>query len=278
MAQLLGSLATFGAGFGVRPLGAIVFGHIGDFVGRGNTPSSSRWRPWASRRPRRLSSQLCDGRAVGDDSPGASAAAPGPRAGRRVRRRGDLHRRARARCEAWLLHELHPDHGHLGILLEHGGHRDDRIAVGEAAFKLYGWRVPFLLSFVLLGVSLYIRLKMRESPLFQKLKASGQVSTNPSRESFMQAANVRYILIALFGATAGQGVVWYTGQFYALTFLQKSLGIGWQSAYLMMSCALLVTSPLFVFFGWLSDRMVGRASCSGAAPWRGSPTCRSTSG
>jgi MFS family permease len=109
----------------------------------------------------------------------------------------------------------------------------------------------------LLVVSLYIRLLMKESPLFTKLKNSGKASTSPLRDSFTKWPNLKYVLIALFGATAGQGVVWYTGQFYALTFLQSALKIGWKDAYILMSAALILTTPLFVVFGRLSDR-IGR--------------------
>jgi MFS family permease len=132
-----------------------------------------------------------------------------------------------------------------------------RLAFGEAAFKSWGWRVPFLLSFALLGVSLYIRLKMKESPLFSRLKSAGKTSRNPLKESFTNALNFKYVMLALLGATAGQGVVWYTGQFYALTFMQSALKIGWKDAYIMMSIALVLTTPLFVYFGRLSDR-IGR--------------------
>jgi MFS family permease len=106
-------------------------------------------------------------------------------------------------------------------------------------------------------VSLYIRLKMRESPLFSKLKSEGRVSKNPLKESFGNPKNLRYVLLALFGATAGQGVVWYTGQFYALTFLQKPLNLDWRLAYLLVSAALALGTPFFVVFGSLSDR-IGR--------------------
>jgi MFS family permease len=106
-------------------------------------------------------------------------------------------------------------------------------------------------------VSLYIRLKMRESPLFAKLKSEGRVSKNPLKESFANRRNLRYVLLALFGATAGQGVVWYTGQFYALTFLQKPLNLDWRLAFLLVSAALALGTPFFVVFGHLSDR-IGR--------------------
>jgi MFS family permease len=100
-----------------------------------------------------------------------------------------------------------------------------RSIFGEEGFGEYGWRIPFLLSFVLLAVSLYIRVQMQESPLFTRLEREGKTSKNPFKESFGNPVNLRYVLIALFGATAGQGVVWYTGQFYALTFLQATLKI-----------------------------------------------------
>jgi MFS family permease len=132
-----------------------------------------------------------------------------------------------------------------------------RAYFGAEGFREFGWRVPFLASFVLLGVSLYIRLKMQESPLFARLKREGRASKSPLRDSFGNAKNLKYVLLALFGATAGQGVVWYTGQFYALTFLQKPLNLDWPLAYGLVAVALAIGTPLFLFFGWLSDR-VGR--------------------
>jgi MFS family permease len=145
----------------------------------------------------------------------------------------------------------------LGFFLSMGVIGTTRSMLGEADFKAYGWRIPFLLSFFLLAVSLYIRIRMAESPLFAKLKRRGETSANPLRDSFTRWGNLKYVLLALAGATAGQGVVWYTGQFYALTFLQTVLKIDWRTSYLLVSTALVLTTPLFVYFGRLSDR-IGR--------------------
>jgi MFS family permease len=256
-AQLLASLATFGAGFGVRPLGALVFGHIGDLIGRkytflvtmaamgigtaliGLLPSYASWGLAATTILVLL--RLLQGLALGGEYGGA----------------------------ATYVAEHVPDHERgfytsfiqttatIGFFLSMGVIGITRISLGEETFKAWGWRVPFLLSFVLLAVSLYIRLRMQESPLFAKMKRAGKTSINPLKESFTNPVNLRYVLIALFGATAGQGVVWYTGQFYALTFLQAALKIDWKTAYILVSIALLLTTPLFVVFGRLSDR-IGR--------------------
>ena len=256
-AQLLASLATFGAGFGVRPLGALVFGHVGDLIGRkytflitmatmglstamiGLLPTYASVGLLATALLVLL--RLLQGLALGGEYGGA----------------------------ATYIAEHVPDHKRgyytsfiqttatLGFFVSMGVIGSLRLVIGEGAFKAYGWRIPFLLSFALLGVSLYVRLKMKESPVFARLKSSGKTSVNPLKESFTNPVNVKYVLIALFGATAGQGVVWYTGQFYALTFLQSMLKIPWQSAYLMVSAALLITTPLFIYFGRLSDR-IGR--------------------
>jgi MFS family permease len=256
-AQLLASLATFGAGFGVRPLGAIVFGHIGDLIGRkytflltmatmglstaliGVLPTYSQVGIWAT--VLLVSLRLLQGLALGGEYGGA----------------------------ATYVAEHVPDdkRGYytsfiqttatLGFFLSMGVIGTFRVWLGEATFKASGWRYPFLLSFALLAVSLYIRIKMKESPLFAKLKSSGKVSKNPLKESFANAVNRKYVLLALLGATAGQGVVWYTGQFYALTFLLSVLKIEWKTSYMIVSIALALTTPLFVLFGWLSDR-VGR--------------------
>jgi MFS family permease len=256
-AQLLASLATFGAGFGVRPLGALVFGHIGDLIGRkytflvtmatmgvatalvGLMPTYDQIGIAAT--VILVGLRLLQGLALGGEYGGA----------------------------ATYVAEHVPDsqRGYytsfiqttatLGFFLSMGAIGFTRVGFGEAAFKATGWRLPFLFSFILLVVSLYIRLKMRESPLFSKLKAAKQVSTNPLKESFTNLVNLRFVVLALFGATAGQGVVWYTGQFYALTFLQATLKLDWAPAYAILSIALALGTPFFIVFGRWSDR-IGR--------------------
>jgi MFS family permease len=256
-AQLLASLATFGAGFGVRPLGAVVFGHLGDLVGRkytflvtmatmglstafiGILPTYDKVGLLAT--GLLVSLRLLQGLALGGEYGGAATyVAEHVTDAKRGYYTSFIQTTAT-----------------LGFFLSMGVIGTTRSTLGEADFKLWGWRVPFLLSFLLLAVSLYIRVRMRESPLFTKLKGSRKISKNPIKESFANPVNARYVLLALFGATAGQGVVWYTGQFYALTFMQSILKIDWKTAYVLMSVALVVTTPLFLFFGWLSDR-IGR--------------------
>ncbi|RYZ65379.1 MAG: MFS transporter, partial [Proteobacteria bacterium] len=127
----------------------------------------------------------------------------------------------------------------------------------EDAFKEWGWRIPFLLSIVLVGMSFMIRRKLQESPLFAKMKASGKAAVNPLRESFMNPENRRLVILALFGLTAGQGVVFYTGQFYALYFLQTVLKIDFKTASTIIAVAILLGTPSFLVFGSLSDK-IGR--------------------
>ena len=261
-AQLLASLATFGAGFAVRPLGALVFGHIGDRIGRkytflvtmatmglatalvGLLPTYASIGLWATFLLVLL--RLLQGLALGGEYGGAATyvAEHVPDA-----RRGYYTSYIQTTAT-------------LGFFASMAVIGVTRWSMGEAAFLgtgrgLAGWRIPFLLSFVLLAVSLYIRLKLKESPLFTRLKQQGQVSRNPLKDSFTHPVNLRYVLLALFGATAGQGVVWYTGQFYALTFLQAALKLHWLPAYLIMAAALLLGTPFFLIFGHLSDR-IGR--------------------
>jgi MFS family permease len=268
-AALLASLATFGAGFGVRPLGALVFGRIGDRIGRkytflvtlltmGLSTALVGFLPTYAAlglvAPVLLVTlRLLQGLALGGEYGGAATyvAEHVPDA-----RRG--YYTSFIQTTATL--------GFFVSLTVIGG---TRLWLGPEAFRSYGWRIPFLFSFVLLGVSLYIRLKMRESPLFTKLRDEGQVAKSPLRESFTNPTNLKYVLIALFGATAGQGVVWYTGQFYALTFLQKPLNLDWKLAYGLVAVALAIGTPLFLVFGALSDR-IGRkrimlAGCALAA-------------
>lgn len=129
--------------------------------------------------------------------------------------------------------------------------------MSQDAFNSWGWRVPFLISIFLVGISLYIRLKMKESPIFQQIKSAGMTSAKPLKEAFTKWVNLRRVLISLFGATAGQGVVWYTGQFYALFYLQTVLNVNGTSANYIIAVALLLGMPFFVIFGALSDR-IGR--------------------
>jgi MHS family proline/betaine transporter-like MFS transporter len=132
-----------------------------------------------------------------------------------------------------------------------------RFNLSVEAFDSWGWRIPFICSVFLVAISVYIRLKMKESPLFAKLKEEGKTSKNPIKESFGKKANLKLVLIALFGATAGQGVVWYTGQFYALSFIQVTCNIEFVQSYYIIAIALLLGTPLFVYFGWWSDK-IGR--------------------
>ena len=132
-----------------------------------------------------------------------------------------------------------------------------RTMLGEEAFQDWGWRIPFLLSLILLGISLWIRLQLAESPAFVRMKEEGTRSKAPIREAFGQWPNARIVLIALFGAVAGQAVVWYAGQFYALFFLERVLKVDAAAANIMIAIALVLATPFFVLFGWLSDR-IGR--------------------
>jgi MFS family permease len=132
-----------------------------------------------------------------------------------------------------------------------------RVSMGDAAFREFGWRIPFILSAVLVVFALIIRLRLQETPLFTRLKAEGRSSTSPWRESFGDPANRKLILLALLGMTAGQAVVWYQGQFQALFFMQNILGLGYLNSYLVVGIAIVLATPFFIVFGRLSDR-VGR--------------------
>jgi MFS family permease len=256
-AQLLASLATFGAGFGVRPVGALVFGYLGDLIGRkytflvtmtamgastalvGLLPTYATFGLGATALLVLL--RLVQGLALGGEYGGAATyvAEHVPDA-------------QRGYYTSYI--QTTATFGFFLSILVIGA---TRLGLGEERFGDWGWRVPFLLSSLLLCVSVYIRLQMSESPLFAKLKREGKTSRNPFKESFGNPANLRYVLLALFGANAGQSVTWYTAQFYSLTFLQATLKLDWKTAYEVMAIALLISTPLYVYFGRLSDR-IGR--------------------
>jgi MFS family permease len=263
------ALAAFAAGFAVRPFGALVFGRLGDLVGRkytflvtmaimglstflvGLLPSYATAGVAAP--VALVVLRLLQGLALGGEYGGAATyvaehAPPG--------RRGFY--------TSWI--QTTATLGLFAALLVVIG---TRTMLGEEAFADWGWRVPFLLSILLLAVSLWIRLQLEESPVFRKMKAEGTTSKAPLRESFARWGNARLVLIVLFGAVAGQAVVWYTGQFYALFFLEKTLKVDGATANILIAIALALATPFFVFFGWLSDR-IGRkpiilAGCALAA-------------
>src|SRR6187399_606388 len=251
------ALLAFAAGFLVRPFGALVFGRIGDIVGRKYTflvtilimgLSTAAVGVLPTYATVGMASpavlvllRLAQGLALGGEYGGAATyvAEHAPH-----EKRG-LH-------TSWI-----QTTATLGFFLSLIVIGICRRVFDEASFKTWGWRVPFLVSLALLGVSVYIRLKLNESPLFAKMKAEGKTSKAPLSESFGNWANLKIVLLALFGAAAGQGVVWYTGQFYALFFLTGTLKIQWQTAYNILTVALALGTGLFVFFGWLSDK-IGR--------------------
>jgi MFS family permease len=256
-ANFLKTLATFAVGFAVRPLGALVFGRIGDMVGRkfaflvtllimgGSTAAIGLLPGYASiglAAPIILVAlRLLQGLALGGEYGGAAVyvAEHSPDA-----KRGYYTSFIQTTATLGLFISL------VVILVV-------RRAVGEEAFKIWGWRIPFLLSIVLVAMSYYIRVRLRESPLYTLLKESNKTSVAPIRESFGTWPKWKIFLLVLFGATAGQAVVWYTGQFYALFFLQTVLKVPLGTAYIIVAIALLLGAPLFVFFGSLSDR-IGR--------------------
>ncbi len=256
-ANFLKTLATFAVGFAVRPLGALVFGRIGDMVGRkfaflltllimgGSTAAIGFLPTYASigfAAPIILVLlRLLQGLALGGEYGGAAVyvAEHAP-----DEKRGFYTSFIQTTATLGLFVSL------VIILVV-------RRAVGEEAFKVWGWRIPFLLSIVLVAMSYYIRVRLKESPLFTILKEAKMTSVAPIQESFGTWPKWKIFLLVLFGATAGQAVVWYTGQFYALFFLQTVLKVPLGTAYVIVAIALLLGAPLFVFFGSLSDR-IGR--------------------
>jgi len=256
-AGLLFTLATFAAGFVVRPFGALVFGRLGDKVGRKHTflltlilmggstfliglvPGYETIGLLAPLLVLLL--RFVQGLALGGEYGGAATYvaehAPADKRG--------------------FYTSFIQTTATLGLFLSLGVILSVRQSMDPEAFSSFGWRIPFLASAILVAISIYIRLQMAESPLFAKIKAAGKLSKNPIRESFGKKENLKLVLLALFGATAGQGVVWYTGQFYALSFIQKTCNIEFVQSNYIIATGLLIATPLFIFFGWWSDR-VGR--------------------
>ena len=255
--DIIAWLATFAIGFLVRPFGAIVFGRVGDLIGRkytflitmtlmglctfavGLLPTIEVLGAWAG--IILISLRILQGLALGGEYGGAATyvAEHAPQ-----NRRGFF--------TSWIQITAT-----LGLFMSLSVILITRNLVGEDAFAAWGWRIPFLISILLVAISLWIRFSLRESPMYAKLKQKGGVSKNPLKESFGNPYNFSYVLLALFGATMGQGVVWYTGQFYALFYLQRIFGADLVASNLIVGAALLIGTPLFVYFGNLSDK-IGR--------------------
>src|SRR5690349_20496067 len=251
------ALLAFAAGFFVRPFGALVFGRLGDLVGRKYTFLVTIVIMGASTAlvgclPTYETAgviapiilivlRLLQGLALGGQYGGAATyiAEHAPEGKRGL-------------YTSWI-----QTTATLGFFLSLLVILACRFAMSPEQFDAWGWRIPFLLSIVLLGISAYIRMQLQESPVFQEIKASGQLSKSPLSDSFGKWANLKVVLLALFGATAGQAVVWYGGQFYAWLFLETTLLVDSTSAQLSMAAALLVATPFFVVCGALSDR-IGR--------------------
>lgn len=256
-AAFLSTLATFAAGFVVRPFGALFFGRLGDLIGRkytflvtllimgfstfliGCIPSYETIGFMAPVLV--LILRLLQGLALGGEYGGAATY---------VAEYAQPHRRGywtswiQTTATAGLFISL------IVILIT-------KSSLSAEDFDNWGWRVPFWISILMVVVSYFIRKNMKESPLFAKAKSEGKTSTNPLKESFGNKFNFKFVLLALFGAAMGQGVIWYTGQFYAMSFMQKVMTIDTTQVDTLMAIALLLGTPFFVFFGWLSDK-IGR--------------------
>ncbi len=256
-AAFIFALMAFAAGFAVRPFGALVFGRLGDLVGRkytfmvtivlmgmstfvvGLLPSYASIGIAAPIILVVL--RLLQGLALGGEYGGAATYVA-----------EHAHKGNRGYLTSWI-----QTTATLGLFMSLLVILGVRTYFGEEAFNEWAWRVPFLLSIVLLGISVYIRLKLHESPTFKKMKEEGKGSKSPLKESFGQWRNLKIVLLALFGLTAGQAVVWYTGQFYALFFLTQTLKVDGATANILIAVALAIATPFFVIFGWMSDK-IGR--------------------
>lgn len=262
-AALLSTLATFAAGFIVRPFGALVFGRLGDLIGRKHTflltlilmggstfaiglvPSYESIGFVAPILVLLL--RLLQGLALGGEYGGAATY---------VAEHSPAHRRGF--FTSWI--QTTATLGlfvSLGVILLTRHSLDIDEAKSIAKFNDWGWRIPFLVSIILVVVSIYIRLKMKESPLFEELKKTGTTSVNPLKESFGHKSNLKMVLLALFGATMGQGVVWYTGQFYAQSFIENVCKVDFDQSRTILIWAILFATPFFVVFGSWSDK-IGR--------------------
>jgi MHS family proline/betaine transporter-like MFS transporter len=256
-AALLATLATFAAGFVIRPFGALFFGRLGDLIGRkytflvtlvimggstfaiGLVPGYKTIGFFAPAIVFLL--RLLQGLALGGEYGGAATyVAEHSPEGKRGFWTSFIQTTAT-----------------LGLFLALGVILIVRQTLGVETFGDWGWRIPFILSAFLVAISVFIRMRMSESPLFVKMKKEGKTSANPLAESFKQKDNLKMVLIALLGATAGQGVVWYTGQFYALSFLQNACNVEFVQSNFIISIALLIGTPFFIVFGSLSDK-IGR--------------------
>ncbi|MBS1577342.1 MAG: MHS family MFS transporter [Bacteroidetes bacterium] len=262
-AALLSTLATFAAGFIVRPFGALVFGRLGDLIGRkytflltliimggstfaiGLVPGYSKIGFAAPVLVLLL--RLLQGLALGGEYGGAATyvAEHSPE-----NRRGYFTSWIQTTATLGLFLSL-------GVILITRHSLDADREASIAKFNDWGWRIPFIVSILLVGISVYIRLKMKESPLFSKIKSEGKISKNPLKESFVHKANLKMVLLALFGATMGQGVVWYTGQFYAQSFIENTCKIDFEQSRTILIWAILFATPFFVVFGGWSDK-IGR--------------------
>jgi len=256
-AGFLNTLATFAAGFVVRPFGALFFGRLGDLIGRkytfmvtlmlmggatfaiGLIPSYESIGALAPILV--LILRLLQGLALGGEYGGAATY---------VAEHSPAHQRGY--WTSWI-----QTTATVGLFVSLGVIMITRTAMSKEAFDDWGWRLPFLVSIIMVFVSFLIRRNMSESPLFAKAKAEGKISTNPLKESFGNRLNFKFVLLALFGATMGQGVVWYTGQFYAQSFLLKTCNLDDVQANSIMMWALLMGTPFFIIFGALSDK-IGR--------------------
>ncbi len=256
-AAFIFTLLAFAAGFAVRPFGALFFGRLGDLIGRKYTFLITMslmgvgtffigvLPPYASiglAAPVILIAlRLFQGLALGGEYGGAAiyVAEHAPR-------------NQRGYYTSWI-----QTTATLGLFMALLIVLGIRSAQGEPVFADWGWRIPFLLSIVLLAVSIWIRMKLNESPVFLRMKAEGKQSTKPLTEAFGQWSNAKIAIAALLGATAGEAVVWYGGQFYALFFLTQTLKVPAVPAQLMIAFGLLLGTPCFILFGWLSDR-IGR--------------------